>query len=188
MGEREDDDRLVARVAAGDAVAFRALVDRHADRVFALSRRILGNGADAEDAVQEVFVRLWTRADRYRPGRAKCTTWLYRIVVNASLNMRRGPGQAPAPESPDEAVEPAAGPEAATESAQARERLRRAVDDLPVNQRTAVALTLDRELSNREAAAAMAISVKALESLLVRARRSLRSTLAEASEETRHDD
>lgn len=181
MGEREDDDdQLMARVAAGDASAFHALVDRHADRVLVLSRRILGNQADAEDAVQEVFVRLWTRAGRYRAGRARFTTWLYRIVVNASLNMRRGAAHAPAPASPPEPVDPGDGPEVTAAAAQTRARLDRAIDGLPANQRTAVALTLRRELSNREAARTMAISVKALEALLVRARRSLRSALAEA--------
>lgn len=178
MGERGDDDELVARVAGGDAAAFQVLADRHADRVFALSRRILGNDPDAEDAVQEVFVRLWTRADRYRPGRARFTTWLYRVTTNTCLNMRRGTVEAPMPASLPEQAATDGDPEAATETALQRQRLARAIDGLPTNQRTAVSLSLQRELSNREAAAAMAISVKALEALLVRARRGLRAALA----------
>ncbi|MES1945600.1 ECF subfamily RNA polymerase sigma-24 subunit [Salinisphaera sp. PC39] len=180
MGEREDDDELVARVAQGDADAFEVLADRHADRVFALSRRILGNDADAEDAAQEVFVRLWTRADRYRPGRARFTTWLYRVTTNTCLNMRRGTVEAPMPDSPPEQAAPDGDPETAAEAALQRERLTKAIDGLPANQRTAVSLSLQREFSNREAAAAMTISVKALEALLVRARRSLRAALAGA--------
>lgn len=169
----------MARIAAGDADAFRQLVDRHADRVLALARRVLLHRPDAEDVAQEVFTRLWTRPDGYRQGRGRFTTWLYRVVVNASLNARRKHGEDPLPatEEPADTTDP--GPEALARGRESRARIDAALADLPVNQRTAMALILDRELNNREAAAAMGLSVKALEALLVRARRTLRNRLTD---------
>lgn len=179
MGEREDDDRLMARVASGDADAFRQLVDRHADRVLALARRVLNQQADAEDVTQEVFTRLWTRADTYRPGQARFTTWLYRIVMNASLNTRRGPAPAASLDDEPEPATDTPGPDQAAANRQTRDRVDSAIGTLPISQRAAIALTASRELSNREAAAIMQLSVKALEALLVRARRSLRTQLGD---------
>ena len=178
MGEHEDDDGLLARIGSGDRHAFGRLMDRHADRVFTLARAVLGSAADAEDVTQDVFVTVWRKADDWRPGR--------RPLHDLALPRHGQPE--PEPQEPGRRAARAArsGGGAAGPGAGGGRPARRgppdaagneAVADLPESQRTAVTLTYTTGLSNAEAAAAMAISVKALEALLVRARRTLRETL-----------
>ena len=82
------DHDLMARAAKGDGRAFRTLAERHTGAALRLARRILGNGAMAEDVVQDALLRAWINAPRWRPE-AAFRTWLYRIVVNLCLNARR---------------------------------------------------------------------------------------------------
>ena len=87
--EQPSDDELVAAVASGDEAACRALMDRHLTRILALARRMLGNQADAEEVAQEVFLRVWTHADRWEPGQARFGTWLHRVATNLCLDRLR---------------------------------------------------------------------------------------------------
>lgn len=171
------DEVLVARVANGDARAFRMLTDRHLDRTVTLARRVLGGAADAEDVAQEAFLRLWQHADRFRPAEARFSTWFYRITMNLCLDRKRRPAHDTLENVP-EPVDPALDAVALVERSELGRLVARAVDDLPERQRAAVSLCYDAGLSNAEAAAAMEVSVGALETLLVRARRALRGTLA----------
>ena len=84
-----DDERLMAAVAEGDERAFAILVQRHLPRAYAIARRVLPEQADAEDAAQEAFTRIWTHAADWQPGRALFTTWLQRILVNQCLDQLR---------------------------------------------------------------------------------------------------
>src|SRR5687768_822516 len=88
------DQELMARVGQGEARAFQILVRRHAGRVVALARRILGNDAWAEEIAQDALLRVWIAAPRWRP-QAAFRTWLYRIVVNLCLNAKRRPASLP---------------------------------------------------------------------------------------------
>src|SRR5208282_6382525 len=72
----------------GDQLAFRALVERHSRSVFRLAFRMTGNEQDAEDMVQETFLRAWKQMHRY-DGRAAFSTWIYRIASNCSLDLIR---------------------------------------------------------------------------------------------------
>lgn len=173
---RDSDDALMARVAQGDASAFARLMERHVDGAFRVALRILGHRAEAEDAVQEAFLRLWSKAESWRSGGAKVSTWLWRVTVNLCLDARRRPAHAPldaAPEPPD----PAPRADAALAAAQAEQALTAAVGALPDRQRAAIALVYGAGASNAEAAEALGISLGALEQLLVRAKRSLRDRL-----------
>ncbi len=178
MGEVGDDDRLVARIAAGDRRAFAEVMERHVDRVLGLARRVLQSEADAEEVTQEVFLTVWQKAESWRPGRARFSTWLYRVTLNRCLNRKTRVQQRYLPLAPDYDP-PDQGP-GAEERLLAQERQQQvdaAIADLPVKQRMAISLTYVTGIGNAEAAAAMEISVKALEALLVRARRSLRQRL-----------
>src|ERR1700738_3873273 len=85
----EDSDSVtIARVRAGDGDASRALVDRHSRSVFRLAYRMTGNEQDAEDVVQDTFLRAWKQIDRYE-ARSSFSTWLYRIAANCSLDLIR---------------------------------------------------------------------------------------------------
>jgi RNA polymerase sigma-70 factor (ECF subfamily) len=189
---RGDDDALLAASAAGDARSFRSLVDRHGGRAYAVALRLTGSPADAEDVVQEAFLRAWRRASSWRPsgsgnggegggGGARFPTWLYQVVLNLCRDRARaGRLRRHEPLEAEEA-QAAADPRPDAEADLGRRReaagLVEAVRRLPERQRAALVLTYAGGLSNVEAAAALGVSVGAVESLLVRARRDLRGRL-----------
>lgn len=171
------DEALMARIAAGDEDAFAVFVARHLDRLIAVAARVLGAREAAEDAVQEAMLELWRHAGRFDPGRAKATTWLYRILVNRCLDAKRRRRPAAPLAAAGDPVDPGPGPEAAAVQASDAAIVQAALDALPPRQRAAIALVYYQGLSNREAAAVMDVNVKALESLLTRGRAALRERL-----------
>ncbi|MCG8442256.1 MAG: RNA polymerase sigma factor, partial [Caulobacterales bacterium] len=178
----DHDERLVARIARGDQRAAALLVDRHLSRVVALARRMLGDAHEAEDVAQEVFLRVWRHAERWRPGEAKFETWMHRVALNLCydrLRKRREVLFDEPPETPDES----ASAFDAVSAADAARRVEAAIAALPPRQRAAISLCHYQELTNIEAAAAMEISVEAIESLLSRGRRALRAALAGEAEQ-----
>lgn len=169
------DHDLMAQTAHGDERAFRTLVRRHASSAFALARRVLRNDARAEEIVQDAFLRVWINAPRWRPE-AAFRTWLYRIVVNLCLNEKRRPADLPLATAGDPAdAAPDAG--ASLEARERDSRLSAAIDALPARQRAAIVLTYQEGLSNADVAAVLDTSVSSVETLLVRARRTLRAAL-----------
>lgn len=172
----DDDDRLLSGIAAGDRHAFATLMERHLARVFSLALRVTGSRADAEDAAQEAFTRVWRKAESWRPGEARFSTWLYRVTMNLCIDARRKPrADQLDPDLP--VIDPAPGAEAVLLAHEQEARVGAAMAALPERQREAMALCYTLGLSNAEAAAAMEISVKAYESLLVRAKRDIRASL-----------
>jgi len=164
----------------GDERAFEELVRRHGRGILNLVYRYLGDAAAAEDAAQEVFVKVYRARKRYRPE-ARFSTWLYRIAVNHCLNAIRARRTQPSGTPPeDELVEGRGG--TPVDAAMRREDLRRevkeAVDSLPEHQRMAVILARYHEMSYAEIAEAMKLSVEAVKSLLFRAKENLRLRLA----------
>ena len=182
MASTQDDAQLMARIAQGDAGAFEALVDRHANRYLALGVRLLGDRMEAEDMVQEAFTMLWTRPDRFDPSRAKFSTWFYRVVTNRCLDAKRKRRPEALPENydaPDDRVTAEAG----LIDQDRDNALETALDDLPERQRTAVTLCYLQGLSNQDAADILELNIKALESLLTRGRRKLRDLLGSQRQE-----
>ena len=169
------DEDLMLRIAGGDEPAFRALAGRHAAPAVGLARRITGNSADAEEIVQEAVLRVWVNAPRWRQA-AAFRTWFYRIVVNLCLNRRRRAPFAPLDEVPDPA-DPGPDALARLERREIEEAVARAIAGLPERQRAAIVLTYHEGLGNADAAAILGTSVSAIETLLVRAKRSLRQAL-----------
>ncbi|NDV85894.1 sigma-70 family RNA polymerase sigma factor [Aurantimonas aggregata] len=174
------DAAIVRRMAAGDQGALRQLVSRHGGGLQGFCLRFLGNAADAEEVVQDVFFRAWRFADRYRPETATVATWLYGMAVNRCIDRKRsralrafvglGTREDTAPsEAPD--------PLRQTEGRDALEKTRAAIADLPDRQRLAILLGAAGGLDNASAADAMGIRLGAYEQLLVRARRTLRTQL-----------
>jgi RNA polymerase sigma factor (sigma-70 family) len=166
------DEQLVELFRAGHDEAFRAIHDRYRARLFAYTRQMLpGSRQDAEDALQDVFVRAYAglRAnDRDLALRA----WLYRVAHNRCIDELRRPAP-PAPELIELVRAPVQDPIA---EAERRESLRRLIDDvrrLPEQQRSALLMRELAGMSYAELAAALAVSIPAVKSLLVRARVSL---------------
>lgn len=174
------DDAAMARVAARDHAAFRALVDAHARAVHALAWRLTGDAAAAEDIAQEAMLRLWDHADRWRPGGPGVGAWLRRVATNLAFDRaRRGRFivDAEMPERADEA--PLA--DELIDRERMQQAAHRAVMALPDRQRAAIVLTYFEELPNTEAAEVMEMNIKAFESLLLRARTALRQHVGGAN-------
>lgn len=171
------DEDLIAEVAAGNRQAFEVLMRRHLRRSIALAERVVGDPQEAEDIVQDAFFQLWNHADQWRPGEGRFTTWLYRIVLNRAIDVRRRRRPQVAADVLDEhpATEPDA--ESVIASQQIARQAEAAVTALPERQRTALALCFQDGLTCQEAAAAMNVTVSAMESLLVRARRAVKVSL-----------
>ncbi|WP_144151595.1 RNA polymerase sigma factor [Paraburkholderia sp. BCC1885] len=177
LSERDPDAELVARVGERDPAAVRTLVSRKLPRLLALATRMLGDRMEAEDVAQEAFVRIWKQAPLWKEGEARFDTWIHRVALNLCYDRLRGRREDPVAEPPDQA-DPQALPDLQLEARVRDERVRIALAALPTRQREALVLNYYQELSNIEAAALMGITVDALESLLVRARRNLRAQLA----------
>jgi RNA polymerase sigma-70 factor (ECF subfamily) len=174
---RDPDEELVRRVGAGDKRAASELVRRHLPRMVGLARRMLGDPAEAEDVAQEVFLRVWKHAAAWKPGQAKFETWMHRVGMNLCLDRLRRSGRhggEVSPETPDVR----ASATKALDERQRRERVRDALQKLPERQRAALVLCYYQERTNIEAAEILGVSVDALESLLSRARRTLKSALS----------
>ncbi|WP_244327779.1 sigma-70 family RNA polymerase sigma factor [Roseibium sp. RKSG952] len=169
------------RIAGGDERAFGVIVNRHARKAHAIAFRILNNSADAEDVVQDILTRIWTRRGQWQPGRSKFTTWLYRVVMNGCIDFLRKPKFNTMDKLPDvEDVCPDQMQQMARQ--QAAEMLNRAVEQLPEQQRVAVLLSYNETLTNPEIALVMETTVMAVESLLKRGRQRLREILARQNE------
>ncbi len=172
----DPDAELVAAVARGDARAARALVDRHLPRMVGLARRVLGNQADAEEVAQDVFLRVWTHAADWKPGKAKFETWMHRVALNLCYDRLRKKREITGEDLPDP-VDTGANPGEALQQKEVAARVNEAMQLLPERQRMAVVLCHHQGHTNIEAAAMMEVSVEALESLLARGRRKLRDLL-----------
>lgn len=180
------DTKLMLNFCKGDLAAFKRLVERNQRIVFNLAFRYLGDAADAEDVVQDVFIRVHGAADSYKPT-AKFTTWVYRITVNVCLNRLRA-GRSRKAVSLDSAgsdkessmdlpARESTSASAGLEREELEAVVRQAMAKLPESQRTAVLLRRFDELSYEEIAAVMETTVAAVKSLLARARQTLKSLL-----------
>lgn len=172
----DEDSELLDRLATGDEAAFRMLVERHIDRAYAIALRIVGNAADAEDVVQDTMLKIWSHRGRWQHGRAKFSTWLYRVISNRCIDLRRKPRN----ENVETVPEVADGQPGAVEIIERNElngMLELAMQRLPEQQRIAVIFSYHENMSNGEIAQVMDTTVAAVESLLKRGRQQLRQLL-----------
>ncbi len=170
------DNALMVRVSRGDAEAFRALVQRYQQRVLTVATRFLGDRARAEEVTQEVFLRVFHAAPRYRTA-ANFSTWLFTIVrrccFNATRTERREAARltaAPATASPVD-------PEQQLLRRERRERIQSALLELPARQRLALVLHCFDGLTQAETAAVLGTTPRGVESCLYRAKRRLAALL-----------
>jgi RNA polymerase sigma-70 factor (ECF subfamily) len=174
--EAEDEAALVARVATGEAQAFRALVDRHLPTVLAIARRMLRDDAEAEDVAQETLLRLWRNAARLELGEGGVRPWLRRVAANLCIDRVRAQRNTSLGDALPEEVEPASQMTTLVERELGR-RVDAALKALPERQRLALTLFHYEGMSQIEVGNVMGISDEAVESLLARARRTLKASL-----------
>lgn len=186
--ELDPDAALMLRVKQGDATAFAALVEKYKQPVMNLAWRTLRDETEAEDLAQNVFVQAWKSAERYQ-ATAKFSTWLFTIARNLCLNeirrRTRHPAESLDQTREDDGEQPLFQVEdkrlAAAPDALLRGELERKVDEalaaLPENQRLALALCKQEELSYEEIAAVLDCSLSATKSLIHRARETLKARL-----------
>ena len=169
-----DDESIMRLIQQGDHGAFSEIVHRHAKRFYSISYRILFNKHDAEDIVQEAFLRLWEKSNLWNPHRkAKFTTWFYKVVVNLCLDHNRKKVAMHLTEEIKSTGKTKGGEEILNEK-QRQEILNRCLQELPDQQRLALNLCFYEGLSNQEAADIIGVKIKALQSLIMRAKTTLK--------------
>jgi len=184
----DPDAGLMLRVKRGDRQAFEELVNKYKHPVINLIYRTLGDPVEAEDLAQNVFVQVYKSAERYRVS-AKFTTWLFTIARNLCLNeirrRSRHPAEsldAPHPEHEDqprhqiEDLKTASPPDALLQE-ELEQKIQQALLELPENQRLAILLCRQGELSYEDIARVLGCSLSATKSLIHRGRESLKLKL-----------
>ncbi len=173
---RQNDAALVDAVGQGSVAAFAVLVDRHGNALYRVAVRMLGDGHEAEDVVQDAFARLWQYAARWKPTGAGLVGWLHRVTINLCFDRKRRFRVITTADLPDiEDETPRA--DRLIEADQARDEVADALDALPARYRAALVLCYFEGLSNAAAADLLNLNIKAMESLLFRARRQLRAIM-----------
>jgi RNA polymerase sigma factor (sigma-70 family) len=175
----EPEIEWMARIRGGDMEAFRLLVEAHQSRVVGTITKMLGSDAEAEDLAQQVFIRIWKSAPRYKPT-AKFTTWLFRITRNLVFNeLRRKRHFANRVEEIPEPVERSEKePDQVLLDSELQIAIQDAINKLPETQRLAIVLRRYEEMPYEEIATVMGTTVPAVKSILFRARAELRERLA----------
>lgn len=170
-GERVlTDQQLMELIASGDQSAYAEAVRRHGRSIAAYAYRMISQQADAEDIAQETFLRLWTHAHRWQADKAAVSTWLHRIAHNLCVDLLRRDKSAINMALDDEHADPALSSEQLISLDADRVSLQLAISTLPERQRSALIMTHYQGLSDKVVADIMDVSVDALESLLARAR------------------
>lgn len=174
------DEEVLARVVGGEAAAFEALMRRHNQRLFRAARSVVRDDLEAEDVVQETYVRAYAHLSRFE-GRSSVATWLTRIAFHEALRRKRQrlradtaarslvDSQSPRIHEPEESE--------MVDLGNTRSVLTQALDSLPENLRTVVVLRIVQGLSTRETAECLRLSEVNVKVLLHRGRKALREQL-----------
>ena len=174
---RSDTD-LLKQICQGNHSAFSTLVRRHSTTYYRLAYRYLVNREEAEDIVQHAFLKLWEKPEAWNHKKNTAfTTWFYRVVVNLCLDRLKKHKAVPLPENFD--VTDEAGNQEDNFAAQEKQQIVAAqIATLPKRQKTALILCFYEGMSHEQAAQVMKVNIKALQSLLMRAKSNLKDQLA----------
>jgi RNA polymerase sigma-70 factor (ECF subfamily) len=169
----------MSAISSGDETAFRTLLMRHVDALYNYAYRLGHSPTLADDLVQETWLAVWTKASSFKPNKVRLTTWLHRILHNKFIDHARKYGRELSQATDQAAEEADPGPDLAAQldDRQSSQTLARLLMTLPENQRAALLLVHVQGFSNKEAAAIIGTSLRATESLLARARTSLKKQL-----------
>lgn len=173
-----NDLHLLQSIANGDSAAFRKLYERFSEKVYNTAISYTQNKEDAEEVTQDVFTKIFRNAAKFE-GKSAVSTWIYRITVNTSLNYLKKKKRFSFLQLDNSKKDKSdfEHPGILLEKKEAAKTLFKVIDTLPTNQKTAFILSFVEELPRQEVADIMETSLKAVESLLQRAKRNLRIRL-----------
>ena len=176
IGVDDDDSRLVERCLEGDRDALAELVVRYQRPIYHLAYRMLGNVEDAQEITQGVFLKVAERLDEYDPG-YKFFSWIYRITINASLNLLRRNGHEELRGEDSDVADDRADPEASVIAAQQSALVQKALMGLKMENRVVLTLRHFSDCSYREISQILDVDEKTVKSRLYEGRQQLRSLL-----------
>lgn len=185
---KSTDYELLLEIQLGSHADFAELVERHHQRFYRLAFRYLNQKELAEDIVQEAFIQLWENPQSYRPDKSQFTTWFYRIIINKCLDYQKRKKLISLKVESDVIDESNIKQEQSLIEIEQNNWLEEAMNQLPDSQKTALNLCFYDELSNKQAATIMGVSLKALQSLIMRAKTKLKKQYQidmESNHETR---
>ncbi|WKN42748.1 RNA polymerase sigma factor [Tunicatimonas pelagia] len=169
---------IIQAIASGKERALAMLYERYSEKVYNTALSYTKNAEDAEEITQDVFVKIFRKAATFE-GKSSLTTWIYRIVVNTSLTYVKKRNRFSfftSPPKPSESID-FVHPGVLLENKENAFALYKAMDCLPDSQKTAFILSFIEELPRQKVADIMKVSLKAVESLLQRAKKNMRSEL-----------
>ncbi len=175
------DEMLMIRIAEGDHSAFAALVRRHTKKFYSIAYRTLANKDDVDDTVQEVFLTLWNKPEAWkREQGTKFTTWFYKVIVNKCKDENKKKKPLPMSET-FEIEDTCKTVDILLEEDQRQSLVNKSIAALPEQQRIALTLCFYEGISTQDAADIMGLKLKALQSLLMRTKSSLKKVIHHAT-------
>lgn len=171
-----EDERLMRRVADGDQDAFSALVRSHSSHLYRVAFRILSDSHEAEDVVQQVFSKLWQTAPNWKSKGKGLGSWLKKVTVNRSIDRYRKVRIVSNEQCP-EPIDKAPNQHHILEMKELNLAVAEALNALPIRHKTAIVLSYYEGYTNSVSADILGLNLKAMESLLVRARRNMQELL-----------
>lgn len=172
------DESLMDLVVKADHEAFSALVTRYTKMFYAAAYRSCGDQEAAEDIVQDAFLKLWNKPQIWDSSRgAKFSTWFYRVVTNQAIDYMRKQKNTKGSDALERITDDKESAQDSMERSEQENLLEDAIQSLPERQKTALNLCFYEGLSNKDAAGIMGVSVKGVESLLMRAKSGLKDAL-----------
>lgn len=176
--EQQSDESLMERIKKRDHQAFSVLVIRRNEMFYAAAYRMMMNKEEAEDIAQEAFLKLWDRPEIWKSNKgAKFTTWFYRLVMNICIDKLRKKSKSVLVDITDTIKDEGQTQEQEMIGDEQQQALDLALKSLPEKQLMALNLCFYEGMSNKEAAEIMGVRLKALESLLMRAKAGLKDYL-----------
>ena len=181
IDDQTDDDTLLALIKEHNQAAYRILVDRYLGKLWRLGVNVLGNESEAEEVVQEALLTVWKNRKNWGEGKAKFSTWVYRITLNRCIDLKRKRRPTTDTQSIEQTVACDAIP-AADHSLILNEQSKELLDKvelLPENQKNALILFYYEELSIKEISMRLSTTEQGARSLLKRGRKNLRELMPE---------
>ncbi|MBN1233945.1 MAG: sigma-70 family RNA polymerase sigma factor [Candidatus Coatesbacteria bacterium] len=178
--KKSSSEELMLIIADGDHKAFEELLLRHQKKAWCIAYKMLNNNEDAEDAVQESFIKLYQNAERYRT-RAKFSTFFYRIIINVCIDHLRKSKASKDQQITDD-VPVMDGSIKELLDGERKEFIQKAIDSLPENQKVAIIMKHYEGMQYKEIADVLDTTPKAIESLIARARKTLSKILSSLKE------